>query len=81
MKFIEEAVLEILSDILGKKVSNSDLDVGLTEELQIISDDLSMRFVPELEAKLGVSASATQWLKVNTGRDAVRLFESLLATR
>ena len=81
MKLVESAVVEVLSDIVGRSISEPDLDADLTTGLKIISDDLSMRFVPELEAKLGVEASASQWSNVNTGRDAIRLFESLLAKR
>lgn len=75
---VEQAVLKILSDILGRNATQADLDIGMSKGLSIIPDDLSFRFIPELEARLGVSATYEEWLNVNTGREVIHLFESLL---
>lgn len=70
---IEGAVLQVLHELVGKDWGNISLSDELIGDLRIISDDLSMHFVPELERRLDVHVPAKEWKTVVTGSDACAL--------
>ena len=71
----ELLVLSVLEDLSDRELCEGDLDLDLTSELKITSDDLSFVFVRNLEEGLGVKMPAMAWRKVHCGRDAALMLE------
>jgi len=77
MTKIEQLVLSTLEDLTDRNLCEADLDLDLTKDLKITSDDLSFVFVRNLERSLGVSVPSKAWEQVHCGRDTARLLEKL----
>ena len=75
MTKIERIVLSVIEDLTDRELCESDLDLDLTLDLKITSDDLSFVFVPNLQSDLGIEVDAREWRKVHSGRDAAVLLE------
>ena len=78
MTKIEQLVLLTLEDLTDRSLCEADLDLDLTKDLKITSDDLSLVFVRNLERSIGVSVPASAWEQVHCGRDTARLLEKLI---
>ncbi len=68
---VRKEVIAVIRDILGDENAEFGEDANLTTDLNIISDDLSFVFVPELQDRLGVKLSLKEWREIGTVRDAI----------
>jgi acyl carrier protein len=72
-KEIERAVISVLSDNLGREATVADLDLDLTRELAIDSDELSWNYCVALEQMYRVQIPRKDWRSISTGRETVEL--------
>jgi acyl carrier protein len=77
-RVIEDAVLEVLEDILGRSRTTFTLEDRFVRDLRISSDDLTFVFVPNLEKRLNVKVPIAAWGEVETGRDVIALLQATL---
>lgn len=72
---IEVVVRNSIGDITGRDPDEIKASATLLGDLGILSDDLSLVFVPTVEKTLGVKVDPVIWRSVSTVAEAISAFE------
>lgn len=80
-RLVTDEVHAKIRDILcdrGALIQGKD---DLISDLEIISDDLSLMFIPDLEDRFGIRGTQDEWYKVHTVGDSIDLLTRLYVAK